>query len=252
VVFVSEPFAWRSGLGVGDEVPLPTDRGTLPFRIAGVFQDYGSEQGVIMMSRTTWSSVMDDPGVTSLGVFLAPGVSAEDGVTALRRAAAGAPDATAAGAAVVIRSNAELRRTSLEVFDRTFAITAVLRALAFVVAFIGVLAALMALQLERAREFGVLRANGLTPRQLWALVTTQTGVLGLVAGLLAVPLGLVLAVVMIEVVNKRSFGWTLGIEVGGDILAQAVLLALLGALLAGLYPAWRMSKTSPALALREE
>jgi putative ABC transport system permease protein len=205
-----------------------------------------------MMSRTTWSSVMDDPGVTSLGVFLAPGVSAEDGVTALRRAAAGAPDATAAGAAVVIRSNAELRRTSLEVFDRTFAITAVLRALAFVVAFIGVLAALMALQLERAREFGVLRANGLTPRQLWALVTTQTGVLGLVAGLLAVPLGLVLAVVMIEVVNKRSFGWTLGIEVGGDILAQAVLLALLGALLAGLYPAWRMSKTSPALALREE
>lgn len=249
VVFVSEPFAWRSGLAVGDDVTLPTDRGGRPFRIAGIFQDYGSEQGVVMMSRSTWNRVMDDPGITSLGIFLADGVTPDEGVTALRLAAA---TADSPASAVVIRSNAELRRTSLEVFDRTFAITGVLRALAFVVAFIGVLAALMALQLERAREFGVLRANGLTPRQLWALVTTQTGVLGLVAGLLAMPLGLVLAVVMIEVVNKRSFGWTLGIEVSPGVLLQAVLLAVLGALFAGLYPAWRMSRTSPALALREE
>ena len=98
----------------------------------------------------------------------------------------------------------------------------------------------------------MLRANGLTPRQVWTLVTTQTGVLGLVAGLLAVPTGLVLAVVMIEVVNRRSFGWTLDMQVGSGLLLQAVGLALAGALLAGLYPAWRMSRTSPALALREE
>jgi putative ABC transport system permease protein len=76
--------------------------------------------------------------------------------------------------------------------------------------------------------------------------------MGLVAGLLAVPAGLLLAVVMIFVVNKRSFGWTLQLELGPEILVQAVLLALIGALLAGVYPSWRMSRTPPALALREE
>jgi putative ABC transport system permease protein len=154
--------------------------------------------------------------------------------------------------AVLIRSNRDLKAASLEVFDRTFAITGVLRFLAFVVAFMGVLSALMALQLERGRELGVLRANGLLPGQIWQLVTAQTGLMGLVAGILAVPAGLVLALVMIFVVNKRSFGWTLQLEVGPEILVQAVLLALLGALLAGIYPAWRMSRTSPAVALREE
>jgi putative ABC transport system permease protein len=234
-VIVSEPFAYRQRLSPGDTVVLPAagaagGRARLP---------------VAMMARTTWDRLFDDDRVTSLGLFLVPGADVAEAVGLLQERAG--PDA-----AVVVRANASLREASLEVFDRTFAITAVLRALAFAVAFIGVLSALMALQLERGREFGVLRANGLTPGQVWTLVTTQTGVLGLVAGLLAVPAGLILAVVMIFVVNRRSFGWTLGMEVGPEVLAQAVGLALAGALLAGLYPAWRMSRTSPALALREE
>jgi putative ABC transport system permease protein len=154
--------------------------------------------------------------------------------------------------ALSIRSNRALKAASLEIFDRTFAITGVLRLLALSVAFIGVLSALMALQLERGRELGVLRANGLTPGQVWKLVTTQTGIMGLLAGVLAVPAGLILAVVMVFVVNKRSFGWTLRLELGPEILLQAVLLSLAGALLAGVFPAWRMSRTSPARALREE
>ena len=198
-----------------------------------------------MVARSTWDGLYDDDRITSLGFFLSEGVEV-DGVVAAMQAAAGPAQA------VVVRSNRSLRAASLEVFDRTFAITAVLRALAFVVAFIGVLSALMALQLERGRELGVLRANGLTPAQVWTMVTTQTGLLGLIAGLLAVPTGLLLAVVMIEVVNRRSFGWTLDMQVGAGLLLQAVGLALAGALLAGLYPAWRMSRTSPALALREE
>ncbi len=244
-LLVSEPFAYRQRLQVGDSVRLPTRAGERAFPVAGVFSDYGSDQGVVMMARATWSRHFDDPGVTSLGLFLAAGVDSEAAVDSLR--ALVGPDQ-----AVVIRSNQALRQGSLQVFDRTFAITAVLRALAFAVAFIGVLSALMALQLERGRELGVLRANGLTPGQVWALVTTQTGVLGLVAGVLAVPAGLVLAAVMIFVVNRRSFGWTLTMTVGPDVLLQAVGLAVAGALLAGLYPAWRMARTSPALALRSE
>src|SRR5699024_11162164 len=121
-------------------------------------------------------------------------------ITARLRTLAG-PDSP-----VVIRTDRALREASLAVFDRTFLITGVLRMLAFVVAFIGILSALMALQLERAREFGVLRATGFTPGQLWRLVTMQTALTGFIAGVLAVPVGLVLAVVMTFVINRRSFG----------------------------------------------
>jgi putative ABC transport system permease protein len=110
----------------------------------------------------------------------------------------------------------------------------------------------MALQLERARELGVLRANGLTPRQLWALVLSQTGLMGLTAGLLALPVGMVMALVLVFVINKRSFGWTLQLQWDPALFIQAMLIAVVAALLAGIYPAWRMGRTSPALALREE
>jgi putative ABC transport system permease protein len=121
-----------------------------------------------------------------------------------------------------------------------------------VVAFVGVLSALMALQLERAREFGVLRANGMTPGQLWQLVLSQTGLMGLVAGLLSLPLGVLLATVMIHVINLRSFGWSLKMSVSPELLGQAMLVSVGAALLAGLYPAFKLSRVSPALALREE
>jgi putative ABC transport system permease protein len=244
-VFLSEPLAYRRALSVGDEISLATDVGPRSFPVAGIFYDYGSDQGVVMMSRRNYESHWKDRGVTSLGLFVEGGADVDRVVGALR---------TLAGDTQLlqIRSNRALKSASLEIFDRTFAITGVLRFLAFVVAFFGVLSALMALQLERGRELGVLRANGMTPGQVWKLVTAQTGIMGLVAGLLAVPAGLILAAVMVLVVNKRSFGWTLRLEIGPEILIHAVLLALAGALLAGIFPAWRMSRTSPALALREE
>src|SRR5215213_9442294 len=92
-------------------------------------------------------------------------------------------------------ANRALREASLVIFDRTFAITTVLQLLATIVAFVGILAALMALQLERTRELGMLRANGLTPRQLWGMVLSQTGLIGVTAGLLAIPVGVLLATV---------------------------------------------------------
>jgi len=243
-LLVSEPFAYRHGLAVGDAVRIPGAGGAeLP--IGAVFTDFGSDQGVVMMGRTAWDDLFGSDGITSLGVFLAEGADTDEVIAAMEAR-------VGEGQAVVINSNRSLREGSLVVFDRTFAITGVLRALAFVVAFIGVISALMALQLERSRELGVLRANGLTPGQVWGMVTTQTGLMGIVAGILAVPAGLALAAVMIFVVNKRSFGWTLEMTAGPEILLQSVALAVVGALAAGVWPAWRMSRTSPAVALREE
>ena len=129
-----------------------------------------------------------------------------------------------------IVSNGELRARSLEVFDRTFVITGVLRTLAVVVAFVGVLSSLMALQLERTRELGVLRACGLTPGQLWRLVTQQTGLMGLVAGLLSLPVGIIMAAIMIFIINRRSFGWSLQMEISPITLVQALIVAVVAAL----------------------
>jgi putative ABC transport system permease protein len=99
---------------------------------------------------------------------------------------------------------------------------------------------------------GVLRATGMTPPQLGGYVTLQTGLMGVIAGLLSLPLGYALAYVLVFVINKRSFGWTLQLSVSPEILMQSFLLAVAAAVLAGLYPAWKMARSSPALALREE
>jgi putative ABC transport system permease protein len=242
-VVVSEPYAFRHDVAVGDSISIPSRSGALRMPVLGVFYDYGSDQGVVMLSRRVYDRLFDDPGVTSLGLFLSPGADSE---AVTRELLARVPE----GRTVVVRTNDELRRGSLEIFDRTFRVTAVLRLLAFIVAFVGVLSALMALELERARELGVMRAWGLTPRDVWSLVVAQTGVLGFVSGALAAPMGVVLSVVMIYVVNKRSFGWTLHMHVGLGVLTEAMALAVVGAVLAGLYPAWHMSRTPPALAMR--
>jgi putative ABC transport system permease protein len=149
-------------------------------------------------------------------------------------------------------SNRQLREITLQIFDRTFAITNVLRLLAILVAFIGVVSTLMALQLERLREFAILRATGMTPWQVSSLILKQTAVLGICAGVLALPLGLMMSEVLIDVINRRSFGWSMQHFLPESVLIEGFLLALIAALLGGLYPAWRAAKIMPAMALREE
>jgi putative ABC transport system permease protein len=245
VVIVSEPYANRRGARVGDAVRLRTDRGDHDFRVGGVFYDYGSSAGVVVMGRRAYDRFWDDRRVSGVAIEATPGADLAALMADLRARAAGDQE-------IVVRSNRALREASLEIFDRTFAITGVLRTLTVAVAFIGMLAALMALQLERAREIAVLRTLGLTPRQVWGLVTAETGLMGLLAGVLAVPGGLLLAGILVLVINRRSFGWTMPIDPSPAILLQGVALSTLAAVLAGLYPAWRMARALPADALRDE
>jgi putative ABC transport system permease protein len=121
-----------------------------------------------------------------------------------------------------------------------------------VVAFVGILSALSALALERARELAVLRAIGMTSRHVRIFVTLQTALLGLSAGLLSLPLGFALAYLLVHVINRRSFGWSLELAWSPGIALQALGLSLVAALLAGLYPGWKMSRSNPAAALRDE
>ncbi len=253
-VIVSEPYAYHHRLEIGDRVELGTDGGRRPFEIAGIFYDYASDRGIVAMHRRTYDRFWDDPTIQSMGIFGTPESDLGRLATDLRETVARTASKPGGDSSQEIRiaANRDLRQGALAIFDRTFQITDVLRLLAVGVAFLGILSALMALQLERARELGVLRANGLTPPQVWGLVTAQTGLTGLIAGLLAAPLGIALSVLLIEIINRRSFGWTLRMDLSAGVLGQALLLALAAALLAGLYPAYRMSKSSPALALRQE
>jgi putative ABC transport system permease protein len=110
----------------------------------------------------------------------------------------------------------------------------------------------MALQFERTRQLGILRAIGITSRQLTVLIISETGLMGLVAGLLAIPVGFIVAYVLIFVVYQRSFGWTMAFYFDSGVLYQGLALAFVAALLAGVFPAMKMAQTNPAEALRTE
>jgi putative ABC transport system permease protein len=213
--------------------------------VAGIYRDYSNSQGTAMMGLDLYRSNWKDQTITAALLVLGPGQSADETVRELRAKLAGIQG-------VIVRPNAELRSDALAVFDRAFAITGALQLLAAIVAFIGVLAALLSLQLERAREMGLMRAVGLTVQQLRGLVFLETGLMGSVAGLLAMPTGLALAIVLIFIINRRSFGWTMQLSADPWIFLQALALAVIAALLAGVYPAIRTGRMAAAEALRGE
>jgi len=243
-VIVSDPYAWRHRLRTGDSVRLRTDRGPRDFPVAGVYYDYSTDQGLVGILGETYDRFWDDRGVDSLGIRVAQGATVDTVIGRIR--------GLSGDRLILIRSHRALREASLRVFDRTFGVTNVLRALTVLIAFVGVLNALMAIQMERGKEHAVLRAVGLTPRQGWRLVAGESAVIGAAAGLLAVPLGAAQALVLIRFINRRSFGWTMQTFIDPSILLQAIALALAAAVLAGLYPATRLARCSPARALQEE
>lgn len=245
-VTVSEPYANLVGLPRrGGTVTLYTAQGPREFPVAGVYHDYVTSGGTVSMSLDTYRGLWGDQALTALAVWLAPGTDAG----ALSRELG---DALAPVQRLFVRPNQALRDEALVVFDRTFAITGALQLLATVVAFAGVLSALLSLLLEKQREVGILRAVGLTARQLWGLVLLETGLMGAVAGLLAMPTGLALSYILIYIINRRSFGWTLQMQVDAAPFVQALAIAVVAALLAGIYPARRMSRMLTAEALRYE
>jgi putative ABC transport system permease protein len=223
---------------------LLTDHGPRAFPIVAISYDYSSDQGALVMHLDVYRQHWNDNDISSVAAFVMPEAAAKQVEAAVR--------AALSGAFVRVQSNQALREVALVIFDRTFAITSALRVVAIVVAFIGILSALMALQLERTRELGTLRASGMTLPQLWRLTLLETGLMGVTAGLLAMPTGLALSAVLIYVINLRSFGWTIFFSPVPEVYAQALVVSVFAALCAGVYPMWRMGKLEVAAALRSE
>jgi putative ABC transport system permease protein len=245
-IIISEPLVLRENLPMPPQpLTLLTPQGERTFPVLAVFYDYASDQGTVWLGSDLYQEVWGDPAISTIALFVEPGQDVDSLVRAMQAEFAGRQD-------LIIQSNQTLRTNSIEIFDRTFAITAALRLLATVVAFIGVLSALMSLQLERARELGVLRATGMTLGQMWQLTFIETGLMGAVAGLLAMPTGFALAWVLIYVINVRSFGWTLQMHLEPAYFLQSFAVALVAALLAGIYPSLKLGQMAIASAIRQE
>jgi putative ABC transport system permease protein len=243
-IIVSETFARQFKLWRGDHLTLPGPHGPVGFSIAGVFYDYSTDGGKVVLDRSLYVRIWGDRNATVVPLYLAPGAEPETVRRAVLDRLPGAP--------VMIVTNGELKREVLRIFDQTFAITYALEIIAVTVALLGLANTLLAGILERQRELAVLRAIGGTPAQIRRLILWESGLLGLAGTVLGVAAGLVLSVLLIAVINKQSFGWTIVFHYEPWVWVEAAGLALLTTLLAGYGPARRAARLPVAEGLQYE
>ena len=244
-LLLAQPLAYRLNLDVGASLQLRTALGFRSFRIVGVFREYGNDRGSVRISRAVYRRLWQDDSVSTLAMSVSPGSDVTDVVQRLYAVAAGRQ-------ALQMTTPAQVRVISLNIFERTFIITRVLNWLATGVAAIGLLSALLAWQLGRTHELALLRVLGLTRRGAALLIMAQTLFMGAVALLAALPAGVLTAILLVRVINRRAFGWQIDLHLHPAQITSAIALALIAALLAGLYPAWRMAHAPLSQDLREE
>lgn len=246
-IYVSEIFARQNNIvpTTSARVVLETQQGPVSFKIAGIFRDFFMGGGRIVVSREVMTDFWGHDDVTALQVFLDPGVPVApviDGINAF------IPETSM----VRVVSGVSIKHSILAVFDRTFLITSALQILTALVALTGILNSFMALLLERTREMGILRACGAERQQVFRLLLWECLVCGVVSGLMALPLGAWLAWILVHVVNFRSFGWTYEMVVTPWIFIQALLLASVAAVAAGVFPGISAGRTNIGQAIHME
>jgi putative ABC transport system permease protein len=245
-VSVSEVLATRLGLREGDDLELPTPRGRIRFPIAGVFYDYRTEGGMVLMDRGTFRRFWPDERLyTSVGLYLQPGVDAEQVRSLIR-------SRLTANQAVFVTGNRELREEILRIFDQTFAITYALQAIAVLVAIFGIVNTLVLLVMERERDIGVLKAVGASTGQIQKMTLVEAGLMGLVSFFLGALTALLLSLLLIFVINRQSFGWTIQVVIPPALFVKTFLLVLACALLAGIIPARAAARKNVSEVMRLE
>jgi putative ABC transport system permease protein len=241
---VSETFANKHHVTAGDRITIPIGGRNLELTIAGVYFDYSSSQGFLIIDNSTLRRYLPDQPATNAAIYLAPGADADRVRRDLQLRTASWP--------IAIAPNRVLRQSAIEIFDRTFAITWALEAVAILVAMLGAANALLALVLDRRRELGVLRYLGASGPQIRRMILTEAAFLGALAVLLGTALGFALSLLLVFVVNKQSFGWTIQFHPPVALLGGALLLVWCVTVLAGLYPARVAAALKPIEVIHEE
>ena len=234
-VIVSEVLSERLKVEPGDALSIGTPKGLQTFLVLGIFYDYATDGGKIVMDQQVYHEFWTDREASVLAVYLNPG-------TGLEQARAQILENLTEEDVTTI-SNGELRAEILEIFDRTFRVTYVLELIALCVAVLGIVNTLITAILERQREIATLRSLGASSRQIQQLVFWESGYLASLGALLGVFGGLALAVLLVKVINKQSFGWTIQLMIPSMTIVEAVLVSAAAGMLAGYLPArWAASQ----------
>ncbi len=244
-VIVTESFAHRHRVAAGQSLVLPTPLGGVRVQVEGVFYDYSSDAGAVLMDRALYARLWRDERTESLALYLEPGAQGDSVRTNVVRLAG-------PGRLLHVTPNQALRKRVLLVFDETFRITWALQSIAVFVAVLGVISALTALVLQRSRELAVLRAAGALRGQVRTLVLVESAVLGAAGSTLGCVAGYVLALLLVHVINRQFFGWSIRMWVDPWVFVRAVVLMTLTATLAGWVPARLAAGRATATALRVE
>jgi putative ABC transport system permease protein len=243
-IIVSEPFTYKHKVKAGDTLTLALGEARASFQIVDVYYDYASERGYILMDRDVLLKYLPDETPTNLAIFLAPNAKAVDARKEIQE--------VTAGHRILIFSNRDLRTEAVRIFDRTFAITYALEAVAVIVAVMGIGGALIALVIDRRRELGLLRFLGASSGQIRKMILVEAGLLGLLANLAGFVLGYFLSLILVFVINKQSFGWTIRFHWPVTVLLGALTVVYVATVVSGLYPARVAMRLNPLEVIHEE
>jgi putative ABC transport system permease protein len=244
-VLVSESFARRHRLSVGESIQLTTPDGIRKFPIAGIFYDYSRDQGIVYMSAQTFVQFWHDDRVNSVAVYLRKTGSGEALTADFRKQ-------FNRDGQFMIYSNRSLRTRVFEIFDQTFAVTYVLRTIAVIVAITGIFLSLTTLITERSRELAIVRSMGGSAAQIRKILLWETAMLGVLAAAIGLASGLCLSLVLTGVINRAFFGWTIQLAFPWRSLAITPFWIFAAAVVAGILPAWRAGRLVLAEGLRSE
>lgn len=240
-VLVSETFATKFAKRVGDIVEI---RGTR-FPITGIYRDYSNDRGVVVMDRALYVRTLGDDAINTIVVYLKPGVDRDAARKALQ-------DRFGPRYGAFVVMNADVKAEVMKIFDQTFVITYALLGVAIVVAVLGIINTLSALILERTRELALLRVSGLSASELRTMLVLESSILGAASTATGLVMGYALSWILIYVINKQSFGWTIDFHTPAALIAGSLAVTFLSSALAGLAPA-RLARTiNIAAALKSE
>ncbi len=242
--WISEAMADLLSLGVGASLTLPLSGEAHDFRVAGIWRDYARQHGAVMIELSTYRAITGDERSNDLAIHLAGGADLDALMHEIR-------DALGARH-IELSTPGEIRAISLAIFDRTFLVTYLMAAVAVLIGLFGISTTFAALATSRCKEFGMLRHLGLLRSQIGRLLALEgalTAAVGVAVGMAA---GGAIALVLIEVINRQSFHWSMDLTVPAPMLAIfAVALVALAALAARLSGHQAMRR-SAVVAVRED
>ena len=244
-VLVTESFSLRHQVDAGDRINLNTPQGERDFLISGVFYDYSSDWGMILMERNLFQSLWNDEMFHSAGIYLKEGASLDSFKEMIR-------ERFSKPYQLFVVSHRELRNEILKVFDQTFAITYALELIAIFVAILGIISSLNGLVIERQRDIGILRSIGGLRSQIQKTILIEAGLIGFFSLILGLLCGFLLSLLLIYVINKQSFGWTIQFTIPVMRLIEFWAMVMVASLIAGFIPARRAARTNPVESLRME